>query len=81
MIYHGVYDRAEDGTIWGHTPEFPGALGAGDTLIEARASLRKGIEIWIEADRDFGYGQLKEIPGELVEVVDTSEMDAVPVAL
>jgi predicted RNase H-like HicB family nuclease len=81
MIYHGVYDRAADGTIWGSTPEFPGALGAGDTLEEARASLRKGIEIWIEADIDFGHGHIDAMPDELVEIVDLSEMERPPIAL
>ena len=56
MTYHGIYDRAEDRAIWGRTPEFPGAFGAGDTLDEARASLREGIRLWIEVARENGEG-------------------------
>jgi predicted RNase H-like HicB family nuclease len=74
MTYHGVYDRAEDGTIWGRTPEFPGAFGAGDTLREARESLREGIRLWIEVDLEYGHGHIASAPDELIEVVDLSEM-------
>ena len=72
MIYHGVYDQAKDGTIWGYSPEVPGAYGAGDTLDEARASLREGIRLWMEADRALGEdrpsaaldaAELIELPG------------------
>jgi predicted RNase H-like HicB family nuclease len=54
MIYQAIYERSEDGTIWGYTPELPGALGAGDTLQEAQASLREGVRLWIEAAREEG---------------------------
>jgi predicted RNase H-like HicB family nuclease len=74
MTYHGVYDRAVDGTIWGLTPEFPGAYGAGDTLEEARASLRDGIRLWIEVDLEYGFGHIVSEPDELIEVVDLSEL-------
>ena len=74
MTYHGMYDRAEDGTIWGHTPEFPGALGAGDTLEEAQASLREGIRLWIEVDLEYGFGHVEAMPDELIEIVDVSEL-------
>jgi predicted RNase H-like HicB family nuclease len=81
MTYHGIYERAEDGTIWGRTPEFSGAFGAGDTLDEARASLREGIRLWIEVDLEYGFGHVESMPDELVEVVDLSELDAGPIAL
>jgi predicted RNase H-like HicB family nuclease len=70
VTYHGVYDRAEDGSIWGYAPEFPGAYGAGDTLEEAQASLREGIRLWLEIAREDGT-QLPTslgIADELVEL-------------
>ena len=54
MTYHAVYDRAEDGSVWGYTPDVPGAYGAGDTLDEAKASLREGIRLWFEVARETG---------------------------
>ena len=81
MTYHGIYERGVDGTIWGRTPEFSGAFGAGDTLEEARASLREGIRLWIEADLEFGFGHVDAMPDELIEVVDLSEMGDGAIAL
>jgi len=80
MAYHGIYERASDGSVWGRTPEFDGAFGAGDTLEEARASLRKGIREWIEMDIDFGFGHIDAMPDELIEIVDLSEMGGGAVA-
>lgn len=54
VTYHAIFERAGDGTIWGYSPEVPGALGAGGDLEEARESLRKGIEIWIEFAKEQG---------------------------
>jgi len=54
MIYQAICERAEDGTIWGYAPDVPGALGAGDTLEEAKKSLREGIRLWIEVAREKG---------------------------
>ena len=54
MIYRAVFDRAEDGAIWGYAPDVPGAYGAGDTLDEAKSSLREGIRLWMELARERG---------------------------
>jgi predicted RNase H-like HicB family nuclease len=80
MTYHGIYERAEGGTIWGRTPEFSGAFGAGDTLEEARASLREGIRLWLEVGLELGHPDVTEMPDELVEIVDLSEMQEGPIA-
>jgi len=69
MTYRGVYDRAEDGTIWGYAPEVPGAYGAGDTLEEAKASLREGIRLWIEAAREDGT-ELPFAAGDTMELIE-----------
>ena len=54
MTYQAIYERAQDGTIWGYTPDLPGAFGAGDTLDEAKSSLREGLRLWIEVAREKG---------------------------
>jgi predicted RNase H-like HicB family nuclease len=57
---HAVYERADDGTIWGYTDDYPGAFGAGDSLDEAKASLREGVRVWLEAARERETGALEE---------------------
>ena len=52
MKYSAIFERATDGTIWGYCPELPGATGAGDTLDAAKASLREGARLWIEAQHE-----------------------------
>jgi predicted RNase H-like HicB family nuclease len=47
MMFQAIFERADDGTIWGYVPELPGALGSGDTLDEAKASIKAGAGIWI----------------------------------
>ena len=72
MTYQAVYDRAEDGTIWGYAPAVPGAYGAGDTLEEAKASLREGIRAWLEIAREYGFdvpsAEQSPIAVELIDV-------------
>ena len=58
MTYQAIYERAEDGSIWGYSPDVPGAFGAGDSLDDAKESLREGIRLWIEVARENG----EEIP-------------------
>jgi predicted RNase H-like HicB family nuclease len=71
LTYRAVYERAEDGTIWGYAPEVPGAFGAGDTLAEAKVSLREGIRVWIEIARERGYNVPASEPAPLaVELID-----------
>ena len=70
MIYHAVFDQAEDGSIWGYTPDVPGAYGAGDTLDEAKASLREGIRLWFEVARE--RGEVPASDDDAIELVATS---------
>ena len=54
MKYQAIFERAPDGTIWGLTPEFPGAFGSGETIDEARESLREGVRLLIETTKENG---------------------------
>ncbi|MBV8332455.1 MAG: type II toxin-antitoxin system HicB family antitoxin [Candidatus Eremiobacteraeota bacterium] len=54
MTFQAIFERASDGSIWGYCPDVPGASGAGNSLEEARESLRKGIALWIEAAKESG---------------------------
>jgi predicted RNase H-like HicB family nuclease len=52
--YQAIFERAEDGTIWGYIPEVPGVTGSGDTLDEAKASVTDGLQLWLEEARKDG---------------------------
>jgi predicted RNase H-like HicB family nuclease len=52
--YTAIFESAADGAIWGWIPEIPGATGMGETIEQAEASLRAGLDIWIETEREFG---------------------------
>ena len=54
MKYQAIYERAEDGSIWGYCPDLPGTSGAGDTLEQAKASLTEGVRLWVETMREKG---------------------------
>jgi predicted RNase H-like HicB family nuclease len=54
VTYQAIFERAGDGTIWGHCPDVPGAAGAGDSLDEARESLRAGVKLWLEQAKEDG---------------------------
>jgi len=75
MIYQGIYERSEDGSIWGYTPDLPGALGAGDTLDEAKASLREGIRLCLEVAREQGL----DIPGPSVTTPDAIAVELIEI--
>ena len=51
MIYHAIFERADDGTIWAHVPELPGAAGSGDSIEEARASIAEAARLLLEEER------------------------------
>ncbi len=66
MTYHAIYERSDDGTIWGYSPDLPGAAGAGDTLDQARESLREGIGLWLRTAK--GRGDVFPPPSSIVSV-------------
>lgn len=72
MMYQAVFDESEDGSIWGYTPDVPGAYGAGDTLDEAKASLREGIRLWFEVAREQG-----DVPAPADDAIELIEAEAV----
>ena len=48
--FTAIIEKAPEGGYWAICPEIPGANGQGETLAEAKASLRDAIEL-IFADR------------------------------
>lgn len=43
-----IIEAAEDGGYWAICPEIPGANGQGDTIAEAKASLKSAIQLIVE---------------------------------
>lgn len=43
-----IIEPAEDGGYWAICPEIPGANGQGDTIAEAKASLKSAIQLIVE---------------------------------
>ena len=72
MKYQAIFERAEDGTIWGYIPDVPGATGAGDSIEAAKKSLREGLRIWIELANERGDA----IPEPSTVLVETIEVTA-----
>ena len=72
MTYHAIYERANDGTIWGYVPDLPGATGAGSSLDDAKASLAEGVRLWIEVTKERG----ESIPEPSTIATDTIEVSA-----
>jgi predicted RNase H-like HicB family nuclease len=43
-----IIEAAEEGGYWAICPEIPGANGQGDTIAEAKASLKSAIQLIVE---------------------------------
>ena len=72
MKYSAIFERSTGGTIWGYCPDLPGATGAGDTLDEAKASLREGARLWILSRAEEGW----PIPSPSTVAIETIEVSA-----
>jgi predicted RNase H-like HicB family nuclease len=70
MKYHALYERSNDGSIWGYCPDLPGVSGAGDTLEGARESLRAGLSLWFDEARaaKLAIPEPSFIASELIEI-------------
>jgi antitoxin HicB len=54
MIYHAVFERADDGSVWAYVPDLPGCTSWGATMDEARDQIREAITLWLAAVREQG---------------------------
>lgn len=70
--YQAIYERSSDGTFWGCVPDLPGTAGAGETLDEAKASLREAVRLWVETARERGI----PIPPPTTVATDTIDVPA-----
>ena len=49
-----IYWSNEDGAFVAEVPELPGCAAHGDTPEAALAQVRRAMDLWIEAAREFG---------------------------
>ena len=50
--FTAIIEPASEGGYWAMCPEIPGANGQGETIEEAKASLKKAIELILEDRRE-----------------------------
>lgn len=64
-----IIETAEEGGYWAICPEIPGANGQGETIEEAKESLKKAIQLIFE-DRlaDIQRGLPKEVIQETISI-------------
>jgi len=66
--FTAIIDTAPEGGYWAICPEIPGANGQGETIAEAKESLRQAIELIIEDRRaDF----LRGLPTDVITATVT----------
>jgi predicted RNase H-like HicB family nuclease len=70
--YTAIFESAPDGAIWGWIPEIPGATGMGESIEEAETSLKAGLDLWIETERELG----RQIPPPSIVGTRTVSTDA-----
>ena len=50
--FTAIIDKAPEGGYWAICPEIPGANGQGETVEEAKNSLKEAIELILEDQRE-----------------------------
>ena len=61
--FTAIIDKAPEGGYWAVCPEIPGANGQGETIEEAKESLRQAIELILEDRRE---DMLRGLPDDVV---------------
>lgn len=54
MIYHALFERADDGSVFAYVPDLPGCTSWAPTLEEAKRSVGEAARLWIEVARERG---------------------------
>ena len=61
--FTAIIEAAPEGGYWAMCPEIPGANGQGETLEEAKESLREAIYLILE---DRGEDVLRDLPDDVI---------------
>jgi predicted RNase H-like HicB family nuclease len=68
--FTAIIETAPEGGYWSMCPEIPGANGQGETVDEAKASLKAAIELILEDRRE---DMLRGIPDDTIRGTVTIE--------
>ena len=64
--FTAIIEPAPEGGFWALCPEIPGANGQGETVQEAKESLRSAVELILEDRRE---DMLRGLPGDAIREV------------
>ena len=62
--FTAIIEAAPEGGYWAMCPEIPGANGQGETVDEAKESLKAAIELLLEARRE---DMLRGLPADAIQ--------------
>jgi len=62
--FTAIIETAPDGGYWAMCPEIPGANGQGETIDEAKKSLKSAIELILEDRRE---DMLRGLPADAIQ--------------
>ncbi|MFN0049009.1 MAG: type II toxin-antitoxin system HicB family antitoxin [Cytophagales bacterium] len=70
MNYLVIYEKAEDGTIWGRVPDLEGCYTSGHTLDEAKVNINEAIHLHLDIMNEDGImlPEPKYLEAELVSI-------------
>ncbi len=61
--FTAIIEKAKEGGYWAFCPEIPGANGQGETIEEAKKSLKEAIELILEDRRE---DILRGLPNDVI---------------
>jgi predicted RNase H-like HicB family nuclease len=70
MEYLVIFEKSDDNSIWARVPDLTGCYSCGDTIEEAKVSIKDAISLYLEDLKEEG----KQIPArshlqaEMIEV-------------
>jgi predicted RNase H-like HicB family nuclease len=62
--FTAIIEPSPDGGFWSYCPEIPGANGQGDTVAEAKDSLRLAVELILEDRR---MDMMRGLPSDAIQ--------------
>jgi len=68
--FTAIIEAAPEGGFWAMCPEIPGANGQGETVDEAKQSLKAAIELMLEDRRE---DMLRGLPADVIQATVSVE--------
>lgn len=64
MLFHVVFEAAEDGWVVAECPALPGCVSQGRDQAEAMENIKEAITAWLWAEDQKAISQLPQVPGQ-----------------